>query len=35
MIGGIEALNFIGEETYPWCEESKMSVPGWGRGLKK
>ena len=34
MIGGIEALNFIGEETYPWCEKSEISVPGWGKNLK-
>lgn len=28
---GVQALNFIGtgEETYPWCEESAISLNGW------
>lgn len=32
---GIEALNFIGEDTYPWCEVTKISIPGWGNSLKR
>ena len=28
---GVQALNFIGdgEEVYPWCEESTISLNGW------
>ena len=26
---GIDALNFVGEEVYPWCEESDISIHGW------
>jgi 5'(3')-deoxyribonucleotidase len=26
---GTDALNFIGEEVYPWCEESEISIKGW------
>ena len=29
MEAGIDALNFIGEEVYPWCEESDISIRGW------
>lgn len=27
--GGMKALNFVGEEVYPWCEESDISIRGW------
>ena len=26
---GTDALNFVGEEMYPWCEESEISIKGW------
>jgi len=26
---GIHALNFVGKEIYPWCEESDISINGW------
>ena len=26
---GLGALNFVGEEMYPWCEESPISIHGW------
>lgn len=26
---GTDALNFIGDEVYPWCEESEISLKGW------
>ena len=26
---GTDALNFIGDEIYPWCEESEISIKGW------
>ena len=26
---GTDALNFVGEEMYPWCEESDISIKGW------
>ena len=26
---GTNALNYIGEEVYPWCEESEISIKGW------
>jgi hypothetical protein len=22
-------MNFVGEEMYPWCEESPISIHGW------
>jgi 5'(3')-deoxyribonucleotidase len=31
---GMQALNFIGEQTYPWCEETNISIPGWEKSLK-
>ena len=30
---GMTAINFIGthgEDVYPWCEESDISIKGWG-----
>lgn len=26
---GTDALNFVGDEVYPWCEESEISIKGW------
>ena len=26
---GVNALNFVGEDVYPWCEESEISIKGW------
>ena len=26
---GTDALNFVGDEMYPWCEESEISIKGW------
>ena len=28
---GTNALNFVGEEVYPWCEESEISIKGWDK----
>ena len=24
-----DAINFVGEEVYPWCKESDISLKGW------
>lgn len=29
MNSGMKAINFIGEEMYPWCEESDIMLRGW------
>ena len=29
MEAGTDALNFVGDEIYPWCEESEISIKGW------
>jgi hypothetical protein len=26
---GMNAIHFVGEEVYPWCEESSISYRGW------
>lgn len=26
---GIQAFNYIGDEVYPWCEESEISIKEW------
>jgi 5'(3')-deoxyribonucleotidase len=26
---GINAINFVGEDIYPWCEESDIMLRGW------
>jgi|TARA_B100001094_G_scaffold333456_1_gene412796 5'(3')-deoxyribonucleotidase len=26
---GMDAINFVGEEVYPWCKESDISLKGW------
>ena len=26
---GMEAINFIGDDVYPWCEPSEISLRGW------
>jgi 5'(3')-deoxyribonucleotidase len=26
---GVRAINYIGEEPYPWCEESDIMLKGW------
>ena len=26
---GIRAINFVGEDVYPWCEESDIMLKGW------
>jgi 5'(3')-deoxyribonucleotidase len=28
---GTKALNFVGDEIYPWCEESEISIKGWDK----
>ena len=28
---GTDALNFIGEDIYPWCVESEISIKGWDK----
>ena len=27
---GMDAIHFIGEDVYPWCEPSAISMRGWG-----
>lgn len=27
---GMDAINFVGEDVYPWCEETEISMKGWG-----
>jgi hypothetical protein len=27
---GMDAIHFVGEQVYPWCEESSISLRGWG-----
>jgi hypothetical protein len=27
---GMDAINFVGEDVYPWCEVSEISMRGWG-----
>ena len=29
MEAGTNALNYIGDDIYPWCEESEISIKGW------
>jgi 5'(3')-deoxyribonucleotidase len=29
MASGTRAINFVGEEVYPWCEESEISIREW------
>ena len=31
---GMEAANFIGDDIYPWCEPSEISLRGWGKESK-
>jgi len=26
---GMDAIHFVGDEVYPWCEESDISLRGW------
>ena len=26
---GTDALKFVGDDIYPWCEESEISIKGW------
>lgn len=26
---GMDAINFVGEDVYPWCEESEISLREW------
>ena len=26
---GMDAIHFVGDEVYPWCEESDISLKGW------
>lgn len=28
---GVDAINFIGDDIYPWCEPSDISLRGWGK----
>ena len=32
---GMEAINFIGEDVYPWCEPNEISMRGWKRNTDK
>ena len=32
---GMEAINFIGEEVYPWCEPNEISMRGWKNNTHK
>ena len=27
---GMDSINFVGEDVYPWCEVSEISMRGWG-----
>ena len=29
MESGMDAINFVGDEIYPWCERSEISQCGW------
>ena len=29
MQTGMDAIHFVGDEVYPWCEESDISLRGW------
>ena len=29
MEAGMNAIHFVGDEVYPWCEESDLSLKGW------
>jgi 5'(3')-deoxyribonucleotidase len=33
MQAGMDAIHFVGDEVYPWCEESDISVRGWKSSL--
>jgi 5'(3')-deoxyribonucleotidase len=32
---GMEAIHYIGDDIYPWCEPSEISVRGWGGKQKE
>jgi len=32
---GINAIHFVGEDVYPWCEETNISVRSWDEVLQK
>ena len=32
---GMDAINFIGEDVYPWCEPNEISMRGWKRNTDK
>ena len=32
---GMEAINFIGEDVYPWCEPNEISMRGWKQNTDK
>ena len=32
---GMDAINFIGEDVYPWCEPSEISMRGWKNNTNK
>jgi 5'(3')-deoxyribonucleotidase len=34
MEAGMDAINFVGEEVYPWCEESDISQRGWTSNIQ-
>jgi len=29
MESGMDAINFVGDDVYPWCQESDISMRGW------
>jgi len=31
---GMDAIHFIGDEVYPWCEPSEISMRGWGNNQR-
>lgn len=32
---GINAIHFVGEDVYPWCEETNISIRSWDTILQK
>lgn len=30
----MDAINFVGDDIYPWCEPSSISLRGWGNNIK-
>lgn len=32
---GMDAINFVGNDVYPWCEVNEISLRGWGENQYK